>query len=428
MRQKVLFRILLPLLCLLSTPSFACSLARWTTVENASGTLQALEDPQHFQANCGLRLALDGLAYVEDKTLGRLSPAINEYSAQFNLYLDNANFSNDNSIALFAAYDADDSSVISLSISQSEGQFRTRLHATDPRGLRFDTQLNGAAITPGWHTIALTWRTATADDANDGELLLEIDGTPAACNSMISGLDNHLQTLASARLGVLSGNISSASGALDIDTFIARRTGFTTNLDCDSSIARKVLPSNQWQQITLPANPGENNTVREILGDDLPAAEYGSSWALYSYDAQATAYVNPGIDGVMEMGVGYWLIQLTGTEVSIDIDQYQAVPTEFDTVLATTQATTWNMVGFPNSIRSQWNQIRVLSQSGTCQAPTGCSPVTAQTENLLHDQGWTYNGTDYVLLDGAADINPWSGFWSATLSAAQGTSLKLAAQ
>ncbi len=428
MNLKVLSRTLFALVCLMSAPSFGCSLARWTMVENASGTLQAVEDPQHFEANCGLRLVLDGLAYVEDRTLGRLSPAINEYSAQFNLYMDNANLGNDNVVEVFAAYDANNSSVISLSITEFEGQLRTRLQATDPRGLHFDTELNGVTLTPGWHTIALTWRTATAVDAYDGELLLEIDGSPATCSSMITGLDNHLQNLASARLGVLSGNTSIASGALDFDGFVARRTGFTTNLDCEANIARRVLPNNQWLQITLPANPGENNTVREILGDDLPAADYGSSWALFSYDAQTSAYVNPGIDGVLKMGVGYWLIQLTGTDLSIDIDQYQAATTEFDTALATTQAITWNMVGFPNSIRSQWNQIRVLSQSGTCQAPTGCSPATANTENLFHDQGWTYNGTDYILLDGAAEINPWNGFWSATLSSAQATSLKLVAQ
>jgi hypothetical protein len=75
------------------------------------------------------------------------------------------------------------------------------------------------AISDGPHVVELEVRAATTPAANDGSLLLWIDGVGVAART---GLDNHLGLVDLARLGAMSVK-PGAAGTLYLDEFVSRR-------------------------------------------------------------------------------------------------------------------------------------------------------------------------------------------------------------
>jgi len=53
------------------------------------------------------------------------------------------------------------------------------------------------------------------------------------------------------------------------------------------------LPDNQWQQISLPSDPGNNDKVDYIFGDD-GLGTLGTDWALFRYDTSNGEYIELG--------------------------------------------------------------------------------------------------------------------------------------
>jgi hypothetical protein len=56
------------------------------------------------------------------------------------------------------------------------------------------------------------------------------------------------------------------------------------------------------------------------------------------------------------------------------------------------------------------------------QTISGCK---LDSQNLVRNQLWIYNGTAYTLVDTSGDLDPWTGYWSVTLSNADGTHPRL---
>jgi hypothetical protein len=88
------------------------------------------------------------------------------------------------------------------------------------------------------------------------------------------------------------------------------------------------LSSRQWRLISLPEDPGSNNTVSKIFEDDITAdgknpKSYGKDWAVfsYAYDAKTNdyRYVTLKLNDILQPGVGYWIIQMTGNLIQLDM-------------------------------------------------------------------------------------------------------------
>jgi hypothetical protein len=59
------------------------------------------------------------------------------------------------------------------------------------------------------------------------------------------------------------------------------------------------LENNQWRQISLPCDPGTNETVAKIFGDD-GLGDYGTNWRIWAFDAATNSYREVGINGSLE--------------------------------------------------------------------------------------------------------------------------------
>lgn len=202
------------------------------------------------------------------------------------------------------------------------------------------------------------------------------------------------------------------------------------------------LPHNEWRQIGLPYAPSSGeNKVSDILSDDI-VGTIGTDWAIYKYDS-ATGYTALEASSIMEQGVGYWIKQLTGSTVTLDLD----TPSGFSETLMVTSNTKcpsssgcfetpplptaagthkWSMLSNPYPQNKQVKGIIVDSSNASCQ-PNGCTFDEATTNSQVHNKIFHYNPTTntYDELTSTDYLSPWVGFWFATLQGADGTSPKL---
>jgi hypothetical protein len=190
-----------------------------------------------------------------------------------------------------------------------------------------------------------------------------------------------------------------------------------------------TLPNNQWQQVGLPrALPSKENTVAAVFGDDLNGLTYNTHWVVYFYDTAKGNYVNPGLDGELQQGVGYWIIQKSGGAATLSLPSGSTATSSttstqcpsnkkcFEIPLITKNGDTgWNMLSHVFELGVTLNQLRVITNAGSACA-SGCTLEAAKIAGIVHDQFWYYDGASYQELGSNDQIKPWHGFWAATLN------------
>ncbi len=134
-----------------------------------------------------------------------------------------------------------------------------------------------------------------------------------------------------------------------------------------------------------------------------------------------------GSDDPLEQGVGYWVIQLSGSEKTLNmpagsvrtpVSQITGCPDGescFEIPLETSylRGLQWNMIGYPFPISSNLGDTRLLANSTNCTE--GCTLDVAESEDLFNNIFYTYNGTDYTQVNSSESLSPWTGYWSVTL-------------
>ncbi len=199
------------------------------------------------------------------------------------------------------------------------------------------------------------------------------------------------------------------------------------------------LPSNQWKQFSLPCDPTGSIGVIDILADDMPGGMGGIEidWALWSYEINTNEYVR--VSNTLNKGVGYWIIQISGDPIVIDmpfgceaapaVNSSQCTSSKgcYEIPVATApSAIQWNMQGYPYfSAPMEMNNIRVTTDSGICADTDGCTLDEAASATTVHNHIWHYNGSAYDDLVSPSKLSPWSGFWIPTLESANGLNPKL---
>jgi hypothetical protein len=198
---------------------------------------------------------------------------------------------------------------------------------------------------------------------------------------------------------------------------------------CDTTY---TLPNNQWRQISLPCNPGANNTVSAVFGDDIPGT-YNTDWILYSYNG--SGYPQLSETDTLSQGSGYWIIQKSGGDVVLSMpDNSTPTPVTQASAGCTSsngcfeigldrqplESTTWTMIGYPFASSESLGDVRVLNalshhEVGGCDYnDNGCDLDTASHNDIVHNTFWTYNGSAYAQVDTSGNLDPWTGYWVAT--------------
>jgi subtilisin family serine protease len=197
-----------------------------------------------------------------------------------------------------------------------------------------------------------------------------------------------------------------SGGRLNLFNALSRQQTCETNYS---------LPDNQWMQISLPCNPGSRNKVSDVF-NNVPGT-YDNDWVVYRYDAINNLYVNLGVNGILEQGTGYWIIQKSGNSIDLSMPQ-GSMPTgtaTFDILLTTKDnGTQWNMIGFPYDTTETLSTATVSAKSGACSP--NCDLDTAKSADIVHNQLWHYDGSAYLQVNTPDNLTPWAGYWAPTLS------------
>jgi hypothetical protein len=201
------------------------------------------------------------------------------------------------------------------------------------------------------------------------------------------------------------------------------------------------LPSGEWRIISLPAKPPANeSTIKDVFGDDING-QYGKDWVLYRYDSKTSSYDSTlKVKDVLKHGQGYWIIQVTNAPVTLTMptksskvpenipSDTKKIPEDYPLQLASAsggKTTQWTLSGNPfTSQNPRLGDFFLKTDSGVCSnAP--CDLDEAKAKKLLHNQVWTYNGTQYVPKKMQDSLNSWDGFWAASLEKSQDHALAL---
>ena len=214
----------------------------------------------------------------------------------------------------------------------------------------------------------------------------------------------------------------------------------------DSCDSRFSLPSNQWVTLSLPCQLPVGTSVGDLFADDILVngrpSEYGRDWIVYTYNvgsAASTRYVDPGVEGTLSPGQGFWIIHDTGSLVSLDLPE-GGVPVSSDEPDSvgcpdpmgcigipltgrSNSPVTWQLIGNPLPGAVSIDTVLVTSTSGPCSGSgNACTLSSAFANNLTGDTLWHYSADGYQALTGSSSLDAWYGFWLVELPAAAGNS------
>lgn len=193
-----------------------------------------------------------------------------------------------------------------------------------------------------------------------------------------------------------------------------------------------VLPSNEWHQVSLPLDPKSSNTVADIFGDD-DLGVYGVDWIIFQHNVADNSYIRPKLTDRLSQGKGYWIIQYTGSDKKLEMPvgsattQINSIPSSgcftdscFSIPLATKPgAVQMNLIGYP------YGKSQLFSTSGinTVTAPCDifeCTLDEAKLDSIVDNKIWNFDGTRYNQINSTDTLDPWLGYWAATLNNADG--------
>ncbi len=187
-----------------------------------------------------------------------------------------------------------------------------------------------------------------------------------------------------------------------------------------------ILPNNQWHQISLPMDPKTKNTVADIFADD-GLGTYSDEWVIYSYNG--TNYDRLELTDTLSQGVGYWIIQSSGSDKTLEMPIGSATtPTTTPVGCSSTNCFSiplltevggekFNLLGYPYGISQIFSESRIHADSPAC-IDSGCD---LGVDGIFRNQLWSYDGSSgYEDINSANDLKPWLGYWGQTLNNADG--------
>ncbi|MFK7996217.1 MAG: hypothetical protein AB8B87_18915 [Granulosicoccus sp.] len=195
-----------------------------------------------------------------------------------------------------------------------------------------------------------------------------------------------------------------------------------------------VLNSGRWEQLVIPAE-SSNLTVRQLFADDLPAEGYDSFWVIYRYDGVTGQYVNPGIDGTITTGTGFWIIQLTDAAVVLDLPaSIPAASTQASEACVVEECIltplyvrdeqfTYSMLGPALASPSDVNRISISVSANNASCQQGCSLEEAAEQQYISSRLWHYNAASntYLNLSVVGQFAPWQAVWMQARPSLSGT-------
>jgi len=184
------------------------------------------------------------------------------------------------------------------------------------------------------------------------------------------------------------------------------------------------LESGKWHQLVVPGD-STNATVRSLFSNALPADQYDQTWAVYLWNNETAAYINPGIDGRMPIGQGFWFIQISGESVILNPPSLAKAPREQSSACPSSNGCTkvsfitpsstnrFAMMGSAQRFSVSSDSLIFLASDNSGICANGCTHVKAVEAGLVANSIWRYNPTteEYDDISDGGELNPWESAW-----------------
>ncbi|MFK8079565.1 MAG: hypothetical protein AB8B97_04705 [Granulosicoccus sp.] len=226
------------------------------------------------------------------------------------------------------------------------------------------------------------------------------------------------------------------NGALDVDSYLIDGLQWNdnppSNQVCDVSdpALQITTRSGIWSLLSLPCKPADGAGIAELFGDDVPGV-LQQDWTAYVYDPATNIYTEATADTELSQGEGFWFIQASGTNRTLDLPTGSTrwsdtsavtgcsgdegcVTVSLDSSLTPSP---WQIIGNPLVTPTPVNSITFTAPAGPCSTGTGCNftQATAVTAQLVRPPMWRFDddaATPGYEPIGAGDvIGLWDGLW-----------------
>lgn len=210
------------------------------------------------------------------------------------------------------------------------------------------------------------------------------------------------------------------------------------------------LPNNQWELLSVPGDV-TGTSIAALFGDELTVADYDTdttegTWRIWQYDINIGDYVDPGVNGTLNPGSAFWILQITGDTVVLNVSpnastQATAVdgcavsagcfPIPLPADMADMREFSWAMVGSPFSWSTPFDDLRFKTATSTDPCFDGCTLLESSDMPLGYTDNkvWIYDNSlpapAHRPISTGEIIPTWKGFWIVTFGNAVGTSPQL---
>jgi len=204
----------------------------------------------------------------------------------------------------------------------------------------------------------------------------------------------------------------------------ASNTGNWQLVDASSpdELPTLTLLNNSWRQFSLPCDPGDNNTVAVLFGDDN-LGSYDNDWQIWGFDSAAGNYQSVDMQTPLVQGVGYWILQRTGNTRELKMPA-NCITTPRTTsggcpantscfatpLVGDTNADYWLFLGYPYASSGNVSQSSVVTSDESCAL--GCAFGSTEANQIVSSVLWSYDGSEYKRVAPDGVFNPWMGFWA----------------
>lgn len=173
------------------------------------------------------------------------------------------------------------------------------------------------------------------------------------------------------------------------------------SLGCPSA---RIIPDDRWVQVGIPCDDG-TLTVSSVFGDDI-AGVYGNDWALWHFDTATQKNTPLALNDAVAVGKGYWLKHINGTNLIIDAEGSDSIPTNGYPLVGAAGGLL-NLLGNYRTSQESicWANVQVFDGTSTWtldQASTvavgNCSDAG---DPCINNSAYRWNGNAYDVLSGA---------------------------
>jgi len=211
------------------------------------------------------------------------------------------------------------------------------------------------------------------------------------------------------------------------------------------SAASLSLVSGEWVLASIPGDSGSTSIGEIFVSESLLEAQYTSNWVVFRYDASANAgagaYSSVPLNGSVKAGEGFWILQNTGSDVTVDLPELSmpALSEPGDgcsssdgcyiaNLQSQSASESWSMVGLIKNTASNMNEVGFVQEQAALGCVEGCTTEQALNSEAF-GQLWRYDSASkkYTAVDATSEILPGQGFWVRTGTGVQNASMLIPA-